>query len=148
MKNSNIVERRTSFTENKTIAQLWLQLISEGNIEAICSMTSPTWRMHGGAPNMPEGPDGIRYLFSTFDHIDQQWTVDMVFAEGDYVTVRATNSCMQSSFLGIPAAGIRQVFTCTFIFHIVDGMMVETWRNADDLGRVLQLGVKLTPSES
>ncbi|MCE7066975.1 ester cyclase [Dyadobacter sp. CY326] len=134
--------------ENKQIARLWLQLVSEGKVEAICALTAPTWKMHGGAPNMPEGPDGVRYLFNTFDHIDQQWTVNMIFAEGDYVTVRATNSCMQSSFLGIPAAGKRQVFTSTFIFHIVDGMMMETWRNADDLGRVLQLGAKLVPSEA
>jgi predicted ester cyclase len=132
--------------ENKRLAQLWLQLISEGKIEELCSMTHPFWTMHGGAPNMPVGPDGIRYLFSTFDHIDQQWTVNIVLAEGDQVAIRATNSCYQNSFLGIPAQGKRQVFTSTFIFHIVDGMMFETWRNADDLGRVLQLGARLEPA--
>lgn len=111
-------------------------------------MTAPTWKMHGGPPVMPEGPDGVRYVFSTFDHINQHWTVNQIIAEGDRVAVRATNTCMQSSFLGIPAAGKQQTFTCTFIFHIVDGMMLETWRNADDLGRLMQLGARMLPPES
>ena len=131
--------------ENKRLAALWLQLISEGKTEEICEMVSPTWKMHGGPPVMPEGPDGIRYLFGTFDHIDQQWTVDDMIGEDEKVAVRATNSCMQSSFLGIPAFGKRQVFTCTFVFHFVDGIMVETWRNANDLGRMVQIGARILP---
>ncbi|WP_221390804.1 ester cyclase [Dyadobacter sp. NIV53] len=79
------------------------------------------------------------------DHIDQKWTVNDMIGEGEKVAVRATNSCMQSSFLGIPAAGKRQEFTCTFIFHFVDGKMVETWRNANDLGRMLQIGARILP---
>lgn len=131
--------------ENKRIAQRWLQLVSEGNIDEICAMTHPTWTMIGGPPVMPSGPDGIHYLFGTFDNIDQQWTIDLVLAEGDKVAVRATNTCMQDSFFGIPGKGKRQVFTATFIFHIVDGMVLTTWRNANDLGRLLQLGARLEP---
>ncbi|MGH3612181.1 MAG: hypothetical protein ACRDRK_06130 [Pseudonocardia sp.] len=37
---------------------------------------------------------------------------------------------------------MRQVFTATFIHRIVDGLVVETWRNADDLGRLIQLGAR------
>lgn len=137
----------TQLEKNKQLAAHWLQLISENKLEELCAMTAPTWKMHGGAPNMPMGPAGLRYLFSTFDHINQQWEVNMMLAEGEKVAVRATNTCMQNSFFGIPTQGKQQVFTCTFIFHIVDGMMMETWRNADDLGRVLQLGARLMPAE-
>ncbi|GAB3891655.1 hypothetical protein GCM10028803_03690 [Larkinella knui] len=138
----------TLIETNKKLAQHWLQLITEGKVEEICAITHPTWKMHGGAPNMPIGPDGVRYLFGTFDHINQKWEVNLMVAEGDKVAVRATNTCVQNSFLGIPGRGKQQVFTCTFIFHIVDGMMMETWRNADDLGRVLQLGAQLVPTLS
>lgn len=131
--------------ENKRIAQRWLQLVSEGKTDEICAMTHPTWTMIGGPPVMPSGPDGVRYLFGTFDNIDQQWTVDLVLAEEDKVAVRATNTCMQDSFFGIPGRGKQQVFTATFIFHIVDGMVLTTWRNANDLGRLLQLGARLEP---
>lgn len=131
--------------ENKRVALRWLQLVSEGKIDEICAMTHPTWTMIGGPPVMPSGPDGVRYLFGTFDNIDQQWTVDLVLAEGDKVAVRATNTCIQDSFFGIPGQGKRQVFTATFIFHIVDGLVLTTWRNANDLGRLLQLGARLEP---
>ena len=86
-------------------------------------------------------------LFGTFGPIEQTWTVDDVIAEGDRVVVRATNNVIQDEFMGIPAAGVRQVFTATFIHRIAEGKIAETWRNADDLGRMLQLGVRLLPPE-
>jgi hypothetical protein len=60
--------------------------------------------------------------------------------EDDKVVVRATNKCIQESFLGVPSYGIPQVFTATFVHRIVNNKIVETWRNADDLGRLLQIG--------
>jgi hypothetical protein len=132
-------------SKNKMLACLWLELITDGKIEEICSITSPTWRMHGGPPAMPAGHEGVRFLFGTFDDIQQRWTVDQIIAEGNKVVIRAMNSCMQNSFFGIPASGKQQVFACTFIFLIVDGLIQETWRNADDLGRLLQIGARLMP---
>lgn len=124
------------------IAQRFLELVSEHKITELCEMVSPSWRMHGGPPNLSSGADGIRELFSTFGAIEQQWIVEDVIAEGDKVVVRATNLCRQESFLGIPAYN-RQQFTATFIHHITKGKIVETWRNADDLGRMLQLGARI-----
>ena len=137
-----------SIKDNKIIARRWLELISEHRIEEICEMTAPTWRMHGGPPGLPAGPDGVRELFQNIGLIDQTWTIEDVIAEGDKVVVRATNTCVQESFLGIPGRGQRQTFTATFIHWIADGKIVETWRNADDLGRVLQLGARIEPGTS
>lgn len=108
-------------------------------------MVSPTWRMHGGPPNLSPGPDGIRELFSTFGQIEQTWAIADVIAEADKVVVRATNTCNQESFLGIPSHGRQQTFTAMFVHQIENGKIVETWRNADDLGRLLQLGAKIVP---
>lgn len=137
-----------SIKDNKIIARRWLELISEHKIEEICEMTAPTWRMHGGPPGLPAGPDGVRELFQNIGPIDQTWTIEDVIAEGDKVVVRATNTCVQESFLGIPGRNQRQTFTATFIHWIADGKIVETWRNADDLGRVLQLGARIEPGTS
>jgi predicted SnoaL-like aldol condensation-catalyzing enzyme len=133
---------------NKRVAIRWLDLVSEGDVELICRCTAPTWRLHGGPPDLPEGHDGVRALFGHIGPIEQKWTIDDVIAEGDLVVVRATNSCIQDEFFGVPAAGKRQVFTATFTFRIVDGMIVETWRNADDLGRLLQLGARIEPGNA
>jgi ketosteroid isomerase-like protein len=129
--------------DNKEIARRWLELVGEGRLEELCAMTAPTWTMHGGPPQLPAGPAGVRQLFGTFGRIEQQWTVEQLLAEGDQVAVRATNRCLQDSFLGIASRGRRQTFTATFIHTIVDGQVLETWRNADDLGRVLQLGARI-----
>ena len=132
--------------DNKDVARRWLDLVSRGRVEELCAMTAPAWRMHGGPPALPPGPDGIRALFGTFGRIEQTWTIEDVIAEGDKVVVRATNTCLQESFLGIPGRGHRQVFSATFIFRVADGQVLETWRATDDLGRVLQLGARIAPA--
>jgi len=94
-----------------------------------------------------------RFVFSdTFDtpvrksqHGSSSGVQDVI-AEGDKVAVRAWNSCLQESFLGIPSQGRCQEFSATFIFRIVGGQVHEIWRNADDLGRVLQLGARIEPA--
>jgi SnoaL-like polyketide cyclase len=94
------------------------------------------------------GPEGVRELFRTMGPIDQTWTIEDVIAEGDKVVVRATNTCVQESFFGIPGRGRRQTFTATFIHRVLDGKILETWRNADDFGRLLQLGARIEPGTS
>ena len=138
----------SSIEDNKIIARRWFELINEHKIEEICEMTAPTWRMHGGPPELITGPDGVRELFRTMGSIEQKWTIEDVIAEGDKVAVRASNTCVQDSFLGIPGSGQQQTFTATFIHWIADGKILETWRNADDLGRILQLGARIEPGRS
>jgi predicted SnoaL-like aldol condensation-catalyzing enzyme len=135
----------STIEDNKIIARRWLELVSEHEIEEICEMTAPTWKMHGGPPELPCGPEGVRGLFRQIGSIDQKWTIEDVIAEGDKVVVRATNTCVQESFFGIPGRGRQQQFTATFIHQIADGKIIETWRNADDLGRLFQLGARLEP---
>jgi predicted SnoaL-like aldol condensation-catalyzing enzyme len=133
----------STIEDNKIIARQWFKLISEHRIEEICEMTDPNWKMHGGPPNLSSGPDGVRELFEIIGPIAQTWTIEDIIAEGDKVVVRLTNTCVQESFFGIPGRGRRQIFTA--MFRIVDGKIVETWRNADDLGRVFQLGGRVEP---
>jgi ketosteroid isomerase-like protein len=137
----------TSSTSRSNIAtaQRFLQLVSDHDVEGIIALTAPDWTMHGGPPGLPRGPEGVRRLFATFGQITQQWTVEDVVAEGDRVVLRGTNVCTQEAFLGVPGRGVRQVFTATFVLRIVNGLIAEVWRNADDLGRVLQLGARIVP---
>ena len=132
---------------NKMIARRWFGLVSEHEIEEICEMTAPTWTMHNIPVELPPGPAGVRELFRTMGPIEQTWTIEDVIAEGDKVVVRATNRCVQESFFGIPGRGRSQTFSATFIHRIVDGKVLETWRNADDLGRIVQLGARIEPPE-
>jgi hypothetical protein len=137
----------TSLEENKAIACRWLDLVSEHAVDEMCAATPPTWRMHGGPPGgLPPGPEGLRELFRILGPIEQRWTIDDVIAEGDRVAVRATNHCRQEVFFGVPSHGRPQTFTATFVFRIENGQVAEIWRNADDLGRLLQLGARVQPA--
>jgi hypothetical protein len=132
---------------NKRLAVRWLELVSAGDVTEICRMTSPQWTMEGGPPDLPAGHAGLRALFDSFGPITQEWTIHEVIAEDDKVVLRATNCCTQDEFLGIPAAGIEQVFTAMFVLQIEDGLVVRTWRNAADLQRLLQLGARVLAPE-
>src|SRR3954471_4387952 len=116
---------------NKALARRFLDLVSAHDVDAMTELTAPTWTMEGGPPNLPAGPEGLRQLFATFGRIEQTWTVDLVIAEDDLVAVRATNHCRQDSFLGVPGNGRTQVFTATFVHRVADGLIQQTWRNAD-----------------
>jgi predicted SnoaL-like aldol condensation-catalyzing enzyme len=133
---------------NKQLAVRWLDLVSEADVEEMVRTCTSTWQMHGGPPGLPTGPDGVRALFAHLGRVRQRWTIDDVVAEGDRVVVRGTNHGEQDEFLGIPARGVEQVFTATFVFRIERGRVAEVWRNADDLGRVVQLGARIVAPET
>jgi len=138
----------TEPAHNKDLARTFLDLVSTGDVDALAPLITPDWRMHGGPPGLPTGRPGLEVLFASMGPIQQTWTIDDLIAEGDRVVVRATNNVVQDQFMGIPAGGVRQVFTATFTHRIVEGRIAETWRNADDLGRMLQLGVRLVPPDA
>lgn len=97
---------------------------------------------------LPPSPDGVRELFRQIGPIEQEFTIEDLIAEGDKVVVRATNRCVQESFFGIPSHGRQQTFSAVFVHRIGDERVLETWRNADDLGRLLQLGARIEPGTS
>jgi hypothetical protein len=132
---------------NKELAQQWLDYISSGDIDSSSRITSADWVMHGIPLRIPKGPAGIRALFESFGSIQQRWVVNQLIAEADKVVIFATNYCMQENFLGIASHGKEQVFTAIFIHRVNNGEICETWRNADDLGRVMQLGARIIPAK-
>lgn len=134
----------TIIENNKAIGCRFLQLVSEKNIEEMRTMITPDWTMYGGLPNLPTGEEGLNILMQHLNTVEQVWTINDVVAEEDKVVVRATNNCTQDSFFGLPGKGKQQVFTAMFLHKIVDGKIAITWRNADDLGRLFQLGGIIT----
>jgi SnoaL-like domain len=131
---------------HKAIARRFLKCVSRHDIDGILALIAPTWTMSGGPPGLPPGEPGIRTLFASFGRIQQHWDISEMVAEGDAVVVRGTCTVEQDSILGIDARGRQQVFTATFTHHLVGGLIVRTHRNADDLGRLLQLGATFQQS--
>jgi predicted ester cyclase len=136
-----------SIARNKQLAVQWLGHITTGNLDGLRDMTSENWVMLGGPPDLPSGHEGIRVLFEQIGDIEQTWTIEDIIAENDKVVIRATNTCVQENFFGVPGAGITQVFSATFILQFADGLVTNTWRNAADLQRLFQLGARILPPE-
>ena len=129
---------------------------NEGNEAALHDVVAPDWVSHGtqsatAAPTgLPSGVAGAKQLHEEVRAIwpDNRWTIEDIFAEGDRVAVRMTNRAThRGTYRGIPATGKRVAFGAIWIFRLADGKIAEAWRCADDLGRVVQIGGKIVPSE-
>ncbi len=68
--------------------------------------------------------------------------VDLMIAEGDYVTVRWTaRGTNTGAAMGIPATGKSVQTSGTAIFRFEDGAIAEEWVAADAIGLRRQLGL-------
>lgn len=120
-----------STEENKAIVRRWSEeLFNQGHLEVADEIVAPTYRRHDpGDPFVVEGPEDLKRLVCMLRaHVpDLHINVEDVIAEGDKVVTRYTGA------LGT-LSGIQ-------IFRLVDGKIVESWANRDDLGALRQRGV-------
>jgi predicted SnoaL-like aldol condensation-catalyzing enzyme len=121
------------------------QLFNAGNLVVADDLFAPTWIDHNpGVPALPPGPAGAKILVTGLRTAfpDLRLTVEDMIAEGDRVadrfTVRGTHL---GSLNGIPPTGRKVAFTGSAFHRVVDGKLVESWANLDDLGLLRQLGV-------
>ena len=129
---------------------------NEGNEAALNDVIAADWVSHGtqsatATPTgLPSGTTGAKKLHDEVRAIwpDNRWTIEDIFGGADRVAVRMTNRAThRGTYRGIPATGKRVVFSAIWIFRLADGKIAEVWRCADDLGRVVQIGGKIVPSD-
>ena len=92
------------------------------------------------------GRDGLYRLVSqvleAFTDVEQ--TIDLVMAEGDFVTMRATITLTHTGdYPRFPASGVRFTSEHIHIYRLEDGKIVERW---DKSNMFQQLQVALTES--
>ncbi len=120
-----------STEENKAIVRRWSEeLFNQGNLVVADEIVAPTYRRHDpGDPFAVEGPEGVKRLVSMLraQVPDLHISVEDVIAEGDKVVTRYTVAQGKASAIQI--------------FHLMDGKIVESWANRDDLGLLRQRGV-------
>jgi predicted SnoaL-like aldol condensation-catalyzing enzyme len=120
-----------STEENKAIVSRWSEeLFNQGNLEVANEIVATTYRRHDpGDPFVVEGPEDLKRLVSMLraQVPDLHISVEDVIAEGDKVVTRYTGANGKLS-------GIQ-------IFRLVEGKIVESWANRDDLGALRLRGV-------
>ena len=135
-----------SYETNKAIARRWSEeLWSQGHLYVADEIVAPSYVRHDpGDPAPAYGPDGVKRLVSMLRTAmpDIQIHVEDVIAEGDLVVSRYhTTSTDTGGYMGRPPTGKTIRTTAIQIFRIMDGKIVESWANRDDLGVLQQLGM-------
>ncbi len=142
-----------SSEENKAIARRWSEeLWSKGELAVADEIVAPNYVRHDpGDPFIVEGSEGVKRLVGGARSLmpDLHITIEDVIAEGDKVVSRYTaTGTVTGEFMGRAFTGKETRATAIQIFRIVDGKIVESWANRDDLGLAQQLGLVPAPGQA
>ncbi len=142
-----------SSEENKAIARRWSEeLWSKGELAVADEIVAANYVRHDpGDPFSAEGPQGVKRLVGGLRALipDLHITIEDMIAEGDKVVTRYTGTGTDTGgFMGRPPTGKQTKVTAIQIFRIINGKIVESWANRDDLGFMQQLGVIPAPGQA
>jgi steroid delta-isomerase-like uncharacterized protein len=121
-----------SAEENKAVIVRALDALTQGNLDIIDEVFSPTFAFHSPYhPHWPRGLEGARKMISSeFRTIpDLQATVEDIFAEGDKVAVRWTfrGTYRGEPKPGLPAPGERITTVGISTYRFANGKIEEDW---------------------
>ncbi|RPI91001.1 MAG: ester cyclase [Chloroflexi bacterium] len=123
----------------RAVEEVW----NRRNFANLNELVSSDFVVHAAGEEI-HGREGVRQFYSVLHQAfpDIHFTIEEQIAEGDRVvthwTARGTH---RGEFNGIPATGKQFKVTAIDIDRIVDGKVVESWTNMDQLGLLQQLGV-------
>ena len=121
---------KTSET-NKAVTKRFTEEFKNKHIMGtIDELFSPRASLHLPIGAKPVGPDGQkdigRTIFAAFP--DVHVTIDLVVAEGNFVTERHTaRATHKGEFMGIPATGKKIYWTENHFYRLEDGLIHEVW---------------------
>lgn len=130
--------------ENRAVAARWFNdAVNPGALELLGDVVSADFVAHTTGFPDAVGPDAMVGVFQTLREgfPDLQFTVEPDPAEGDFVVERWTATGTNSApFQGLGPTGQQLQWTGINIYRVECGRIVETWTEADTLGRLRQLG--------
>lgn len=131
---------------NKTLVRNFVQRVkNERKLDQIGQYFAADYKEHNETvASFGPGVDGYRnflgHLFTAFP--DDTLEIELIAAEGDVVSYRATESgTHKGEFLKIPATGKNARWTEIQFFRIANGKIVEHWVDVDIFSWFQQLGV-------
>jgi predicted ester cyclase len=131
--------------QNKAIFLDAMEKYSNGNLEAFLNILSDDHIYHASANIAYTGKNEYKKLDSlvstTFP--DQQYTIEKLVAEGEWVMVLYT---FRGMFKDIAPTGHKVSLLMVGTYRFSGGKIVETWGTRDMLNMVNQMGVVPAPS--
>lgn len=134
--------------QNKAIVRRWIKELDKHNFEIMDELVSPDVAFHMPGNTMAFEPYK-QFVCDVYEALpDLHHELEDLFADGDYVMMRATDSGTQKGvFMGVPPTGKKVTVTAMGIFRIKQGKVVEGWEELDMLGLMQQIGALPAPGE-
>lgn len=137
----------TTVEENIEMVHRWFQALAEGTPEDVAALAAEDIIYHhpardagtqtGGADNWAEDRQN--------DYPDLEATVDQIVAGEDrvaaYVIFSGTHQGDTEDDRGIPSTGRPNEWVVMAMFRFECGLIAELWSVADDLNRLINIGV-------
>jgi steroid delta-isomerase-like uncharacterized protein len=125
----------------RLIEECWNNLATLPGIDEILV---PEFVFNYAFPGMTPSRDTYKQVMKIYAQGFPDWNtkIDDMFAVGDKVAVRSTNTVTHTGdFMGFPPTGNKATATMISIFRIKDGKIVEEWSVANQLLIMQQLGL-------
>ena len=139
--------------ENIQIVRSMAEAINGRNLEALDHLVAKDIVRHSAATadltvtNLEEFRAFLKSDFATVP--DSVQTIDLIFANDEYVAMKATYSGTQDGPMGpFPASGKKLTLPFIGILRIEDGKVAEIWVEWDNLYALAQLGHLQPPAET
>jgi predicted ester cyclase len=139
--------------ENKDVVRRLIEeCVNTHRADRLGEFVGPDLRVHPGTPGTAPDTVGIGALRESFQRFrstfaDLHISLEEMVAEGDLVAARWTATGTHTGDLaGIAATGNTVRWSGTDLYRLVDGTIVEWWRNDDFVGLLHQLGRDLIPA--
>jgi steroid delta-isomerase-like uncharacterized protein len=141
-----------SVEQNKAVARkVYDILINQSNRSIIDELYMQDVIVHDPFMGTHQGIDAFRALIGLFDSAfpGHTATVQAMIGEGDLVSVMHTHYAKHTGdFMGLPGTGKEVVVGGIETFRLRDGKIAEFWRNDDDAGLLMQLGIVPAPAQA
>jgi len=131
--------------DNEAVARRAIDVFNTGDMSVIDETSSPDSVGHDPAnPEDLVGPEAFKGLVGMYREAfpDLEMKVEDQISDGDMVVTRwSTRGTNTGSLAGMPATGKSTALTGITIDKIVDGKIVESWTQWDNMGLMNQLGL-------
>jgi len=116
------------------------------NLTAVDEYLSPDFVDHSVPPGLPPDREGVKMQFSMFFAAmpDLQAIIhDQVADDNKVVTRKTLRGTHKGDLMGIPPTGKTIDINVIDILAVKDGKVTDHWNMVDQLGLMMQLGLKL-----
>ena len=119
-----------------------------GDLPGYLELYDEDIRLHGYSPQ-PMDKEAVRDFYAGSWEVfsNQQLTIDEVFATGDKLCARFTNTGVHTGHLmGVPPTGRELTMTGMTVMHFRDGKCIERWSVVDAVSALVQMGAFAPPA--